>query len=117
MSVRFVENSLRAMAIRTESIVHGHVLPVPERKAEPMDADYREKLVAYRTSMSLAENMLFQGIITETDYGKIDRIIAKKYGLSLCSIYCRKPLITPQNRGNMRHTKGGDVDGADNQES
>ena len=78
-----------------------------------MDAEYREALAAYRTTMSLAEGMLQQGIITEKDYGKIDRIIAKKYGLSLGSICCRKPLIDKGSRGNIRHTKGGGTYGTD----
>ena len=58
--------------------------------------------------MSLAEAMLTDGIISEKDYVKIDRVIAKKYGLSLCSIYCRKPLIVLETRGNMQHVKGSD---------
>ncbi len=78
-----------------------------------MAADYRDRLVAYRTTMSLAESMLLDGIITEKDYGKIDRITAKKYGLSLSSICCRKPLIGAESRGNMRHTKGGERRGSD----
>lgn len=79
-----------------------------------MDADYRAGLVAYRTTMSLAESMLHQGIITEKDYDKIDRIIANKYGLSLSSICCRNPLILSRNRGNIRHDKGGDASGTHN---
>ncbi len=78
-----------------------------------MDADYRASLVAYRTAMSLAEGMLHEGIITEKDYGKIDRIIANKYGLSLSSICCRNPLIVSRNRANMRHNEGGEASGTD----
>ena len=72
-----------------------------------------ERLVAYRTAMSLAEGMLADGIITAKDYGKIDRIIANKYRLSLGSIWCRKPLIQAGFRGNMRHTEGGEPHGSD----
>lgn len=78
-----------------------------------MNADYRDALVSYRVSMSLAEDMLLQGIISEKDYSKIDRIIAKKYGLSLDSICCRNPLISRETRGNMSLTIGGDIDGKD----
>lgn len=78
-----------------------------------MSADYRNALVSYRVSMSLAEDMLLQGIISEKDYSKIDRIIAKKYGLSLDSICCRNPLISGETRGNMSLTIGGDIDGKD----
>ena len=63
-----------------------------------MDAEYRTRLMAYRTSMSLAADMLFQGIITKNDYDKIDRIIAKRNGLSLSSICCRDPLLYKESR-------------------
>lgn len=49
--------------------------------------DFRERLTAYQTAMSLARNMLRQGIISEDDYRKIDTIIAKKHGVSSCSIF------------------------------
>ena len=70
-----------------------------------MDAEYRRRLLSYRTSMSLAQEMLSEGIITEKEYAVIDKIIANRYGLSLGSICCRNPLINPASRGNIRHTK------------
>lgn len=78
-----------------------------------LDENY-ESMVAYRSSMSLALSMLTQGIISEKEYEKIDRIIAEKHGLSLDSICCRNPLITQGFRGNMSPTKErGDIDGKD----
>ena len=50
-----------------------------------MDELY-QRLTAYQTAMSLARNMLRQGIISEDDYRKIDTIIAKKHEVSSCSI-------------------------------
>ena len=79
----------------------------------PMDADYKAELVAYRASMSLAASLLSDGVITEKEYGQIDRIIAKRHGLDLSTICCRNPLIDPENRGNMRHNEGSDADGPD----
>ena len=78
-----------------------------------MEAEYRERLLAYRAAMSLATEMLNEGILTPREYAEIDRIIAKKYGLSLGSLYCRKPLIEGAFRGNIRHTEGGDICGED----
>ena len=72
-----------------------------------MDAEYRRRLLNYRSSMSLAQEMLSEGIILEKEYAVIDRIIANRYGLSLGSICCRNPLIDPASGGNMRHTEGG----------
>ena len=51
-----------------------------------MDELY-QRLTAYQTAMSLARNMLRQGIISEDDYCKIDTIIAKKHEGSSCSIF------------------------------
>ena len=51
-----------------------------------MDEMY-QRLTAYQTAMTLARNMLRQGIISEDDYRKIDTIIAKKHGISSCSIF------------------------------
>ena len=51
-----------------------------------MDELY-QRLTAYQTAMSLARNMLRQGIISEDDYRKIDTIIAKNYRVSSCSIF------------------------------
>ncbi len=78
-----------------------------------MDGEYYSRLIAYRTTMSLVESMLSEGIITEKDYHKIDRMIANLKGLSLGSIYCRKPLIASRYRGNMRHNGGDETHGTD----
>ena len=51
-----------------------------------MDELY-QRLTAYQTTMSLAKNMLRQGIISEDDYRIIDTIIAKKHEVSSCSIF------------------------------
>lgn len=74
---------------------------------------YRERMVDYRVTMSLAADMLAKGIISKEEYRKIDRIIAKKYGLSLGSICFREPLITQDFRGNISRTEGGDAGGTD----
>ena len=49
--------------------------------------DYDERLMRYQAAMAVARSMLSRGIIMRKDYGKIDRIIAKKYGISLDSIF------------------------------
>ena len=51
-----------------------------------MDELY-QRLTAYQTAMTLARNMLQRGIINEDDYRKIDTIVAKKHGVSSCSIF------------------------------
>ena len=37
--------------------------------------------------MSLVEQMLREGLVSQEEYGEIDRIFAKKYGFDLSVIY------------------------------
>ncbi len=46
---------------------------------------------SYRTTMSLMQRLVSQGVITAEEYANIDTIIAKKHGLSLGSIFSMKP--------------------------
>ncbi len=51
-----------------------------------MTDEYRN-ICRYKQAMLMAKSMLNNGIISKDDYLKIDEIIAKKYGINLCSIY------------------------------
>ena len=53
----------------------------------PQMREYEKPLWSYQIAMALARKMLSQGIITEKEYEKIDAIIARKYGISSCSIF------------------------------
>ena len=60
--------------------------PLERLRVNLMD-DYLQSIVRYRIAMSMAKSMLNKGIITEEEYAKIDTIMAKKYGLSSCTIF------------------------------
>ena len=64
-------------------------------------SEYEERLWNYQTAMAMARQMLSQGISTGKEYAKIDATIAKKYGVSSCSIFRGNPWITGVFRGNM----------------
>lgn len=68
-----------------------------------MNTGYRQRLEQYISTMMQAKNMLISGVISPSDYAKIDTIIAEKYGLSSCNIYRGIDLIYRDNRGNMSH--------------
>ena len=70
-----------------------------------MNAGYRKRLEQYISSMIQAKTMLDSGILTLSDYTKIDTIIAEKYGLSSCNIYRGLDLIYKDNDGIMSHCK------------
>ena len=68
-----------------------------------MSDAYRAKLESYLASMLQAKRMLAMGILTPEDYAKIDTIIAKKYGISSCSLYRGIDLLYSRFNGNMPH--------------
>lgn len=49
--------------------------------------DYRERISAYRLSLSMVEQMLRRGLISWNDYSVIRRMLAEKYGISSSSIF------------------------------
>ena len=51
-----------------------------------MSNEYKKRC-KYKQSMMMAKSMLSKDIISSADYAKIDKILAKKYGIDLCSIY------------------------------
>ena len=49
--------------------------------------DFEQRQMAYQAAMALARRMLSKGLISEEQYAEIDTIIAKKSGISSCSIF------------------------------
>ena len=79
------ENSLKAMVTPI-----GCSAPVTaicnSAERRPAMSDYDKRLFSYQTVMALARSMRSKGLISAREYAKIDTIIAKKYGISSCSI-------------------------------
>ena len=49
--------------------------------------EYMKQVIRYRAAMAMAKDLLIRGIITKKDYGKIDTIMTKKYGIFSCTIF------------------------------
>ena len=47
----------------------------------------QEALNHYTAASAVFSKWLADGLISKDEYAKIDRLIARKYGLSSCSIY------------------------------
>jgi hypothetical protein len=74
---------LKATATRTANIA-----PAPAMASQRRRVMSKEQAIIHcRTAMSVFKKWLDAGIITEEELSKIETIIAKKYGLSPCSIY------------------------------
>ena len=72
------------MATRTANTAVGTAMqPLAEKQPD----DLQTRLLRYRTSTTVFRSMVKNGVLTETDYRKSCDILAKKYGISLCSIF------------------------------
>ena len=52
-----------------------------------MTKELNEKVIAFRTAMSVMKSMLKSGVITDAEYAQIQAIIAENYGLSSSTIF------------------------------
>lgn len=52
-----------------------------------MEAEFRDRLTKYRAAMTLALEMLKQGLISDEEYSIIDTIMTKKYGIISSTIF------------------------------
>lgn len=87
---RFAPGAIRLIKVTEKRI--GFTAPesamqMPDGKRCFDLSDYRKQLISYQITMSMVRNMLSDGIISEEEYDKIDTIMAKKYGVSLFSIF------------------------------
>ena len=79
-----VERPLKATEIIGEFTAP--VSATPKRGGVRM-AELKKRIEAYQFTMSIVRELLSKGIITESEYRKIDTIIAEKYGLNSCTIF------------------------------
>ncbi|WP_322354363.1 SHOCT domain-containing protein [Dehalococcoides sp.] len=66
-----------------------------------------DALLHYKTAMVVFKNWLAKDVITNADLLEIDTILARKYGLSSCSIYLENDLLCKENRVIYGTVKGG----------
>jgi hypothetical protein len=64
-------------------------------------------LIRYKTAMAVFKGWLAKGAITEADLQAIGTIIAKKHGLSSCSIFLENDLLFRGKRVINTTAKGG----------
>lgn len=69
------------METQRENSAAGSATPTPADPYSP------ENLLRYHTSMALVETLVNRGVLTQADYKKSCRLLTKKYGLPLDSIF------------------------------
>ena len=72
---------------------------VPGKQVQPVDRD----IIGYCSAIAQARRMMKLGIISLEDFEKIDRVLLKKYNLTLSSLFRDKGLLYKGSRGNMPH--------------
>ena len=72
------------MEIRTANTAAVPAMQMPE---ESQHDSYDDRLMRFRTSTAVFRAMMKNGVLSEEDYRKSCDILAKKYGISLCSIF------------------------------
>ena len=55
----------------------------------------------YQTTMTIARNLLKQGIINDEEYSRIDTMFAQKYAPKIGTLLANINLINAGNYGNM----------------
>ena len=73
--------------------------PGPGRLVCPVDRD----LIGYCSAIAQVRRMMKLEIISLEDFEKIDRVLLKKYNLTLSSLFRDKALLYKETRGNMPH--------------
>jgi len=74
-----------------------NAMPMLVGRGDFMD-DLKIKVFNYRLAMNIANRLYHQGILSRQEYDKIDTIMTKKYGLSLCSVFRDKePYLLDNN--------------------
>lgn len=56
--------------------------------------DRLQRLTAYKVNLSILRKWLDEGLITQTEFQKCEVRIAKKFDISLCSIYRESSLTS-----------------------
>ncbi len=70
-----------------------------------MDDDHLKRVCAYLLTMTTADHLLREGIISNEDHQRIEPLILVKHGLNSRSIYRRNDWIISRPRGNITPTK------------
>lgn len=60
--------------------------------------NYKTKVFNYKLAMSLANKLFHEGTISKKEYARIDTIMTKKYGISLCSVFREKEPYSLDNK-------------------
>ena len=68
---------------------------MPMQEEKRLTAEERDNVMNFRLAMSMADDMLEKGIISETEHRQIEQKMGEKYCIKISSIFriiCRKSM-------------------------
>ena len=98
INVRTAVRSLKYMATATESIAATSVMWSIGSEVVLMDKQEFRNEKLYQTTMLMARKMLFEGIISDKEYGQIDTIFREKYHPTLGTLFADISLTSGAKR-------------------
>ena len=93
MSVHTAKRLSQPMAMPTVSIAATSAISLTGLEVVIVTSEELRNEKMYQTTMTIAKNLLKQGVICSEEYGQIDTIMTEKYHPSLGSLLCRIDLI------------------------
>lgn len=93
MSVHTAKRLSQPMAMPTVSIAATSAISLTGLEVVIVTSEELRNEKMYQTTMTIAKNLLKQGVICPEEYGQIDTIMTEKYNPSLGSLLCRIDLI------------------------
>ena len=93
MNALIVKRCLRLTAMPTVSIAATSAISLTGLEVVIVTSEELRNEKMYQTTMTIAKNLLKQGVICPEEYGQIDTIMTEKYNPSLGSLLCRIDLI------------------------
>lgn len=93
MNALIVKRCLRLTAMPTVSIAATSAISLTGLEVVIVTSEELRNEKMYQTTMTIAKNLLKQGVICPEEYGQIDTIMTEKYHPSLGSLLCRIDLI------------------------
>lgn len=98
-----VKRSIHPMVIKIANTALMNVTSMIDSEVVFVDKDQKEKELIYLGTMTIAKNLLKEGIIAENEYEQIDTKFRQKYSVSLSNLFTDISLIKFGEYGNMSH--------------
>ena len=99
--VPIVKSLLAHMGIRTENTAVMPAISRTDLEVAAMTKERMEEEKRYLATMSIAKNLLKQGIISEEEYCQIDTKFKEQYAVSFSTLFTDINLINYGKCGNM----------------